>query len=61
MHARKYNVQVNLQKFEYGEKYFFSCNLFQKVKLSYIFWFITCKVKHFNIFFALISMIRAYS
>ncbi len=28
---------------------FFSCNLFQKVKLSYIFRFITCNGKHFKL------------
>ncbi len=29
-------IQVHLRKLEYGESYFFSCNLFQKVKLSYV-------------------------
>ncbi len=31
-------IQVHLKKFEYGKKKraFFSCSLFQKVKLSYI-------------------------
>ncbi len=49
------------KKYEYGEKvHFFSCNLFQKVKLVY-FRFITCKVKHFKSCFVLILMIRAYS
>ncbi len=42
-------IQVHLNKLECREKvHFFSCNLFQKVKLSYIFRFITCKVKHFK-------------
>ncbi len=29
-------IQVHLTKIEYGEKVLFLCNLFQKVKLSYI-------------------------
>ncbi len=29
-------IQVHLNKLECREKSFFSCNLFQKVKLSYI-------------------------
>ncbi len=29
-------LHVRLKKIEYGEKVIFSCNLFQKAKLSYI-------------------------
>ncbi len=53
-------IQVHLRKFENGEKVF-SCNLFQKVKLSYIldslhFLFLSFVFK----FFVLILMISAY-
>ncbi len=32
----KSDMQVHLKKLEYREKVLFFCNLFQKVKLSYI-------------------------
>ncbi len=35
MYVYIYTVQVHLNKLECREKFIFSCNLFQKVKLSY--------------------------
>ncbi len=42
-------VQAHLKKNDMVKKLFFSCNLFQKVKLSYI--LDSLQVKHFKSFF----------
>ncbi len=44
------DVQVHLRKLEYGEKFIFSSNLFQKTETLKYFRFITCEVKHFKSF-----------
>ncbi len=54
------NVQVYLNKFEYGEKVFLK--LISKSETFIYFSYITCKVKHFKrVVLFLILMIRAYS
>ncbi len=53
-------VQVHLNKLECREKVF-SCNLFQKVKLSYILDSLHVLLYISKVFFVLILMISAYS